>query len=281
MSVLVQRRSSGRMLQKELTFQGIQFYGQPDAGGAYGRFVKGSPQLLFNNGLVGSTIKNITVTPTPKASPKLVQADDNQKVVSLNPWALEPATTYKITLSANLKDQFGQTLGKPVTVKYNTGDVVGDIWAPSDLNIFPAGKDLQLNISTVNLPESKYKAAYRVIQPTDLVYIDSAYPRGEGNDLLPNPTSWKSFRVSGKKNQSTDVTVPLREKLAAPTGMLAYGIQARTNRYQEDGQEQWREHTIYGMVQLTNLGVFAQWFPKSGLVRVHHLSDGSAALLKT
>ena len=29
------------------------------------------------------------------------------------------------------------------------------------------------------------------------------------------------------------------------------------------------------MVQLTNLGVFAQWFPDSGMVRVHHLSDGA------
>ena len=29
------------------------------------------------------------------------------------------------------------------------------------------------------------------------------------------------------------------------------------------------------MVQLTNLGVFAQWFPDSGFVRVNHLSDGS------
>lgn len=274
-----------------LAFQELKFFGQPDAGGAYGRFVKGSAQLKFNNGIVAeSAIKNITVKPTPKKeAPPLVKANDTDNTVSLNPWALEPTTTYTVTINGNLKDKFGQTLGKPVTLKYETGDVAGDIWAPSNLNIFPlsvgtrppkdarraVGTSLQLNLSTVNLPESQYKTAYRVVQPTDLVYTDSAYPKGNSNDLLPSPTQWSSFKVSGKKNQSTEVTIPLREKLATPTGMLAYGIQARTNRYQENGQEKWREPTYYGLVQLTNLGVFAQWFPESGMIRVNHLADGS------
>ncbi|MGB2925852.1 MAG: alpha-2-macroglobulin family protein, partial [Limnothrix sp.] len=40
--------------------------------------------------------------------------------------------------------------------------------------------------------------------------------------------------------------------------------------------QQWRSPTYYGMVQLTNLGIFAQWFPESGVVRVHHLDTGLA-----
>lgn len=260
-----------------LAFKAIKFFGQPDAGGAYGRFVKGSGQLQFNNGLIADSAReNITVNPQPKKSPTLVQAYDNEPLVSLNPWSLEPAKQYTITIGANLKDKFGQTLGKPVTLQYETGDVSGEIWTPTGLNIFPAGKDLQLNISTVNLPESEYKAAYKVVQPTDLVYTADAYPRGEGNDLLSNPSEWQTFRVSGQKNQPLDITVPLREKLGAATGMLAYGVQARTNLYSDEkGKQQWREPTNYGLVQLTNLGVFAQWFPESGLIRVNHLDDGS------
>ncbi|MEB3338603.1 MAG: Ig-like domain-containing protein, partial [Leptolyngbyaceae bacterium] len=258
-----------------LQFEQLQFEGQPSASGTYGRFVKGSAQLRFNNGLVAdSAIANITINPAPKAEPQLVKAYEGDRIVSLNPWALEPAKTYTITLGANLKDQFGQTLGKPVTLKYETGDVGGDIWAPDGLHIFPPGKDLQLNISTVNLPESKYQAAYRVVQPTDLVYVDSAYPTGEGKDLLPDPANWQSFKVPNRKNQSHETTVPLQKQLGSRTGMLAYGVKARTNRYQEDGQQKWREPATYGLVQLTNLGVFAQWFPESGLVRVHHLADG-------
>lgn len=260
-----------------LTFDKIQYIGQADVGGAYGRFVQGSPQLIFNNGLVAeSAIANIKIQPAPKQSPRLVQAYEGNNIVNLNPYALEPATTYTVTLGADLKDKFGQTLGKSITQKFTTSDVSPDIWVPSDLNIFPDGKNLQLNISTVNLPESRYKAAYKVVQPEDLVYIDSAYPKSDGNDLLPSPSSWQKFPVKGRKNQSVDTTVPLREKLGNSTGMLAYGVQARTNSYKENGKQQWREPTFYGLVQLTNLGVFSQWFPDSGLIRVHHLSDGAA-----
>jgi uncharacterized protein YfaS (alpha-2-macroglobulin family) len=261
-----------------LTFERLEYYGQPDAWGAYGRFVQGSPELKFNNVLVAdSAVENISLNPAPKKNVDLVRAYDYSNLVSLNPWALEPATTYTITIGADLKDQFGQTLDKPVTLTYETGDIAPDIWAPSDLNIFPAGKNLQLNISTVNLPESNYQAAYQVVQPTDLVYVDSAYPRETGTDLLPPPAQWSSFRDQGRKNQTHEHLVPLRKKLGGATGMLAYGVKAKTNRYQqEDGKSSWREPKFYGLVQLTNLGVFAQWFPDSGFVRVNHLSDGSA-----
>ncbi|WP_442938095.1 alpha-2-macroglobulin family protein [Nostoc sp.] len=253
-----------------LAFQKINYYGQPDSGGTFGRFLKGSPQLEFNNVLLPDSAKeNITINPAPKEISRILQVNDEDKIVGINPYALEPAKTYTITIGGNLKDKFGQTLGKPVTVKYDTGDLAGDIWVPSDLNIFPTSKDLQLNISTGNLPESKYKAAYRVVQPTDLVYFNNSI------DLLPQPADWQSFKVSGKKNQSVDIAVPLREKISAATGMLAYGVQARTNKYQENGKELWREPTTYGLVELTNLGVFTQWFPESGLIRVNHLTDGS------
>ena len=261
-----------------LAFKQIEYYGKPDSGGAYGRFVNGSPELRFNNGLVAdSALENISLNPAPKKNVKLIRAYDGFSSVSINPWALKPATTYTITIGADLKDKFGQTLGKPITLTYDTGDVAPDIWAPSDLNIFPAGKNLQLNISTVNLPESKYQATYQVVQPTDLVYSDSAYPSGKSTDLLPSSSQWSSFPAKGKQNQTYENVVPLRKKLGGATGMLAYGIKAKTNRYQqENGQSYWREPSFYGLVQLTNLGVFAQWFPESGFVRVNHLSDGSA-----
>ncbi|NEO33009.1 MAG: alpha-2-macroglobulin family protein [Symploca sp. SIO3C6] len=243
----------------------------------YGRFVEGSAELKFNNGLMAaSALENITIKPSPKENLPAVRAYDEYNLVTLNPWALEPNTSYTITIADKLKDKFGQTLGKSETLKYKTGDLAAEIWVPSGLNIFPSGKNLQLDISTVNLPESKYKAAYQVVEPTDLIYTDSAYPRGEGKDLLPKPTQWSSFSLSGRKNKFTKANVPLTEKLNSATGMLAYGIQAKTTRYERKGKQEWNEPTFYGLVQLTNLGVFAQWFPNSGLVRVHHLADGSA-----
>ncbi|OBQ12112.1 alpha-2-macroglobulin [Anabaena sp. AL09] len=253
-----------------LEFVGIKPYGEPDSGGTYGRFIKGSPQLEFNNLLLADSVKeNIKIKPTPKNIDGVLQIFGEDRIVSINPYALEPATTYTINIKRNLKDKFGQTLGKPLTIKYDTGDIAGNISVPSDLNIFPTDKDLQINIDTINLPESKYQAAYRIVKPTDLVYTNTA------NDLLPEPAKWQDFRINGKQNQSLTINVPLKEKLGTTQGMLAYGVQARTHKYQEDGKQLWREPTTYGMVQLTNLGIFSQWFPESGLIRVHYLSNGS------
>jgi len=273
----------GGNLPSDTTFKGavetyspLAFKTLTNSGAGSGRFEQGSGQLEFNNGIdAESALKSITVSPAPYKSPKLVQIYEGDKVVRLNPWALAPATTYTVTIAPDLKDRFGQTLGKAVTVKYATGNVTGDIWAPNGLNIFPTNKDLQLNISTVNLPESRYKAAYRVVQPTDLVYTDSAYPKGDGNDLLPDPSKWKTFKASGRKNQSVENAVPLRQQLKAATGMLAYGVQARTTQYEDNGQKKWNEPSFYGLVQSTNIGVFAQWFPESGIVKAHRLADGS------
>lgn len=259
-----------------LAFQKLRYFGQPDAGGAVGRFNQGAPQLEFNNGLEAeAAIAHISIKPAPKEGLPLVQVYQDEKVANINPWALEPNSRYTLTIGADLKDRFGQTLGQAQTVEFSTSDIAADIWVPSGLNIFPPGKDLQLNLSTVNLPG--YKAAFKVVQPADLVYTDSAYPRENGGSLLPDVATWKSTGIKSEKNQTKDIPIALKELLGGNTGMLAYGVQARTNQYKEDNKPKWREPTTYGLVQLTNLGVFAQWYPQSGMVRVHHLSDGSPA----
>ncbi|MBS9770971.1 MAG: alpha-2-macroglobulin family protein [Trichodesmium erythraeum GBRTRLIN201] len=239
-------------------------------------FVKGNPILEFNHGIVeDSAVKNITIEPAPKETKNLIQANNNYNIVRLNPLLLEPDTNYKITIGSNTKDKFGQILGKPVVLDYQTGDLLGDISVPSGLKIFASSQDLQLKISTVNLPESEYKATYKVVQPTDLVYTESAYPINNRKNLLPINKKWQKYPVSGEKNKITEVAIPLQEKLGGQTGMLAYGVQARTSFSEQNGQEKWQEPEFYGLIQLTNLRVFAQWFPESGIIRVNHLDDGS------
>jgi uncharacterized protein YfaS (alpha-2-macroglobulin family) len=253
-----------------LQFAGIKPYGEPDAGGTYGRFITGSPQLEFNNILLADSAKaSIKIEPQPEDMDRVLQVYDQSNIIRINPYALKPDTNYKINIDRNLEDTFGQTLGKNINVTYKTGDLAGDIQVPGDLNIFPKNQDLQLNIQTVNLPESKYQADYRVVTATDLVYTDNA------NDLLPQPDKWSSFQVKSQKNKQVNNSVNIKQNLGDNQGMLAYGVKAKTNKYFENNKSYWREATTYGIVQLTNLGVFSQWFPESGLVRVHHLDDGS------
>lgn len=268
-----------------LAYRKLNEFGKPDAGGNYGRFVNGSAQFEFNNPLkADSVLPRVRITPEPKNKDvPLVRVYEGDRVINLNPWALEPATQYTITLDKGIEDTFGQTLDNEVAISYKTSDLAPDLWAPSNLNIFPSStnsqSELQLNISTVNL--NQYKSTYQIVQPTDLIYVNSAYPNGQGNDLLPPISRWKTEKVVNTKNTTIDTAVPLRSLLGGSTGMVAYGVQARTNQYTDNGKTQWREPAFYGLVQMTNLGVFGQWFPDSGLVRVHHLSDGQAVASAT
>lgn len=233
------------------------------------RFLKGDPELDFNNPVTQDTARaNITIRPSPKPWAILVHMYDDSKSVDLDPAAFDPAKDYSITIGPGLTDTFGQTLGKEVVVRYNTGDTAPNFWVPAGLNIFASGTDLQLRLSAVNLPRAAYQAAFRVVHPADLVYADPTELEMLGGGLLPDQVDWPYYPTHEPRNHPSDIAVDLPKAIGGATGMLAYGTTAITgNRYSEP--------IYFGAVQLTNLGVFAQWFPSSGLVRVHHLSDGS------
>lgn len=258
------------------TFSGqIKTFGQLAFGGLVhntqnvDRFLGGTPQLQFNNPLVADSVqKNLSIHPVPQSTAGLWQLSDGDNAVSVNTAWLVPRTSYTITVGPGVADSFGQTLGATKQATLNTGDLTANFWMPDGVNIFPADDNLQLNISTVNLPKGEYFAVFKVMQPRDVVAFDNPYPDTSAPTLLPDPSQWPAVRVNAARNQVTNVPVPLRQKLGGKTGMLAYGAEATTQQDPPDVK-------FYGFIGLTNLGVFAQWFPTQGLVRVAHLSDGS------
>ena len=234
---------------------------------ARGRFTNSPARLEFNNPLkADSALKNLSLTPMPKGTAELFTASDDSRFVYLNEDALDPATTYTITIEAGLTDTFGQTFGASKAITHRTGDLVANVFAPAGFFVFPADDNLQLDFWTVNLPERVMSQAFKTLQPADLVYLD---PSGGsfGSTVF---AKWNEQSASGTVNQAQHFGVPLRQRLGGRTGLLAYGVSAYTGG--NPGNKE-----IDGAVQLTNLGVFAQWFPESGVVRVNHLSDGSPA----
>lgn len=256
-----------------LTFVRVIGVGEPAASGVPERFTTGSPQMVFSNRLkAGSIDGNVTLAPAPAASGPIAKISDGEDGIDVNPGVLLPNTEYAITVKSGITDVFGQMLDTDVSATFRTGDVAADLWAPTDLNIFPSGSNLQLDITGTNLPDG-YRAAYARVAPGALVYAESAAPEDSG--WLPPARSWQTFTMRGPHNVPTVQHVPLRDKLGAATGMLAYGVQGRTYEYDESGTRRWRAPDYYGIVQLTNLGVFSEWFPDAGVVRVNHLSDGA------
>ncbi|HEV2262409.1 MAG TPA: Ig-like domain-containing protein [Candidatus Rubrimentiphilum sp.] len=230
----------------------------------YPRFTRGDPALVFNNALDQKTFAGyVKVAPPPAPVGQLYSLSDDGTTVAINPYALAARTTYTITTDPKLQDIYGQQLGTRVTASFSSGDLAPYFWAPSGFNMFLATQNLQLQYSAVNLPGNRYSAAYRALHPSDLVYGDET----DVMRLLPDPASWSATTFEARPNALAYVNVPLRARIGAPAGLLAYGVTSAA----VEGRR------FSGTVALTNLGILAQWFPQSGSIMVQHLSNGSPA----
>jgi uncharacterized protein YfaS (alpha-2-macroglobulin family) len=230
------------------------------------RFTSGQPKLAFSTPIDDKSLGALALSPAPpKGTTPFATFGDEGVVVNTS--LLAAQTDYTVTIGADLKDTFGQRLGTAQTATFRTGDFVPDVWAPDGLNLFPASRDVRLNVVAVNAPPD-VRATFRALKPTDpVLYPDSSGYEGARGSLLGPPAAWPAFDAHGSKNAERTIEVPLRAKLGAPGGALAYGVTAKLSRDEP--------FVAAGVVQLTDLGVFAQWFPDGGSVRVNRIADGT------
>jgi uncharacterized protein YfaS (alpha-2-macroglobulin family) len=233
----------------------------PNSGG---RFARGDPVIAFSNPLDPKSIAGqVTISPAPAAVKTLVSVPDQSNQIAIDPYALDPNATYTATIGANVKDTFGQTLGTPQQVTIRTSDFAAGAWAPTGTTIIPAGAPVALNFYATNLPANAYQAAYARVEPQQL--LGSASPLS----MLPAWKGWPSRTLAGARtNAQSVVRVPLRNEAGGDYGAFAYGFRTALDSPTSDPG-------LSGIVQITNLGVFAQWFPAHGIVLVQHLSDGA------
>ncbi|MGZ3574084.1 MAG: alpha-2-macroglobulin family protein [Vulcanimicrobiaceae bacterium] len=242
----------------------------PNLSDTASRFAGGDPAVLFNGALDRKTLDaNVALAPEPVGSGKLLTLSDDGTRLYVNPYRLLPLQTYTLTFKTGLRGTYGQSLAAPSSVRITTARLAPYLWAPSGTNTFVSTSGLRLQYTAVNLPQNRYRASYRRVDPAQLVYIDTAAPQ-DTYSLLPPLLSWRPFPVAGAHvNSQTTVDVPVRDLMGgARGGVLAYGVTA--------GIPQQRSSLpYYGLVQLTNLGISTQWFPEGGSVAVQRLSDGA------
>ena len=111
---------------------------------------------------------------------------------------------------------------------FRTGDLTPDVWAPGGTNLFPASRDVRLNVVAVNAPPG-VRATFRALRPVDVVQYPDPDAYGNG-DVLGDATGWPRFDAQGPHNVERTIEVPLRAKLGAPAGALAYGVRAKLPR---------------------------------------------------
>jgi alpha-2-macroglobulin len=244
-----------------LRFQGVSVTKQTGA-----RFTSGQPKLGFTTPIDEKSIGAIALSPAPPKGTTPFAALGEEGVV-INTSLLAPQTDYTVTIGPDLKDTFGQTLGTTQTGTFRTGDYAPDVWAPSGTNLFPASRDVRLNVVAVNAPPD-VRAIFRPLRPPDVVQYPDASGSPDRGDVLPPRDTWPRFDASGPNNAERTIEVPLRAKLGAPAGALAYGVLAQLPKSEEPVVNA-------GVVQLTDLGAFAQFFPDGGRVLVNRIADGT------
>jgi uncharacterized protein YfaS (alpha-2-macroglobulin family) len=246
------------------TYDALRFEGLKT--GAAARFTTGQPKLTFTTPIDDKSLSALTLSPAPPKGSTPFAALDTEGVV-VNTSLLDPQTDYTVALGADLKDTFGQRLGSAQTATFRTGDYAPDVWAPDGTNLFPAARDVRLNVVAVNAP-ADVRATFRALKPVDVVQNDDASSYGGEKGVLGPRVDWPHFDASAPKNVVRTIPVPLHDKLGAPSGALAYGVMATFAGKNEP-------FVAAGVVQLTDLGVFAQWFPDGGSVRVDRITDGT------
>jgi hypothetical protein len=234
----------------------------PNGGG---RFADGDPAIAFSNPLDPNSIANaVSISPAPAAVKTLTSVPDQSNAIAIDPYALDPDKTYVATVAASVKDVFGQTLGQERRVTIHTSDFAPGAWAPNGWqpSVIPAGTPVDLNFYATNLPGNSYRDGYATLTPLQM--LGARDPLA----MLPPWQSWPSISLAGaRRNVQSVVRLPLQSRLGGSYGALAYGFRTALDA---TGSE-----SLVGAVQLTNLGVFSQWFPSHGLVLVQRLSDGA------
>lgn len=246
-----------------LKFSGAVPTADPRVSGPNARFAGGDPALVFNNPIATDGFSShVHLKPAPQTSSPAFALSDDGNAIDVNPYALKPNSSYRVTIDAGLTDAFGQQLGHDVDVPLRTPNLAPYFWAPSGKATFISSQNLALQYSAIDLPQNAYRAAYRVLDPSYLAVHDVGY----SGDPLPPVQSWQRYSIAGaRRNQASSIDVPLRDRLGGPAGVLAYGATASIHGMTP----------YYGAVALTNIGLFSQWFPASGTVMVQRLSDGA------
>lgn len=184
-------------------------------------------------------------------------------------------TTYRVTISGQLLDQFGQQLGNDKTLRFNIGPAEPVLFGPQQnlVTLDPASQEPSLSIFSMNYSKLDVEI-YRVV-PGDWPEFMKYLQEYQRTDLFQDPPGEKVFDdkvpVEAPSDQLAEVQIPLDEYLQSGSGQFI--VIAQPPRNLLDNDRYWE--TIQVWVQVTQIGLDAFVDHSEMVVWATDLSNGA------
>ncbi|HWO25514.1 MAG TPA: Ig-like domain-containing protein, partial [Kofleriaceae bacterium] len=233
----------------------------------------GTPfSIDFNNPLDTDQFDEGWITVGPEIPDlKVIQSGSRVAIVG----STKPRTAYKATISGQLVDEFGQTLGRDETRAWSVGDARPTFFGPRGMVVLdPAAKKRTLDFFSTN-----YEALKVRLYKVDPSHFDAygVYQREQWRrDIQPTPPGALVFdqlvKTSGGKNQLVETSVDLA--LALDKSGLGHAIAVVEPH---PWTEPYNPPRFISWVQATNLAVDAHVDATSLAAFATELSSGKPA----
>ena len=217
-------------------------------------------RLQFSTGVAPSELaKHIKIEPKLEI-PEAVSSDT---YASNNPTlyvGLKPRSTYKITVDADLKDRYGQRLGKDTQIQLSTKDLRPALNMPEGMGRLESLGPLKLPMGICNLKSVTVKVAKLTrSQVVEVAQNDKAF--SNSNKFEPPGGYTREIKLipSAEPNKMEDRSIDL----TAADGSFVY-VWAHPDVENLDGR---------ALVQVSNLGITAKTSSENCVIWVTRLDD--------
>ena len=181
---------------------------------------------------------------------------------------LKPETSYTVEIPADLKDEFGNALGRPAKAEFTTGPYQPSVHMTTGHGVVEAYGDLTYPLYAVNFEKVRLRAAR--LSKDDVIPVlaeDNVFWTSENFVPRTGYSVDKTLSFSLPRNERRYVPIQLREYLPSGRGLLFLQLDTFD-------EEKWNRYPK-AFLQVTELGVSGKFSPDNNLVWVSELRTGA------
>lgn len=228
--------------------------------------------LEFNNQIDVDAFDESTVSVSPEIAGMTINVNWNTITIS---GMTEGQTTYKVGVSGEIQDVFGQTLGRDEQVRFKVGSAEPFLVGPNQrfITLDPSAASPSISYYVMNY--DKLDVQIYVVQPSDwaqyLQYLDEYTWTDEPIELPGKLLLDETRKVDTKDNVLTEITLDLSEYMKGDFGHFIVMVRPHKGLFDDD--RYWETNHVWA--QVTQIGVDAFNDHSEMMVWTTKLVDGS------